>query len=32
MPGKTIKDISAEIINEDSFTNIPESQEDYFFW
>ena len=29
--GKTIKDISAEIINEDSFINIPESQKIIFF-
>jgi tRNA threonylcarbamoyladenosine biosynthesis protein TsaB len=29
--GKTIKDISAEIITEDSFSNIPESQKIIFF-
>jgi len=29
--GKRIKDISAEIINEDSFINIPESQKIIFF-
>lgn len=29
--GKTIKDISAEIISEDSFNNIPESQKIIFF-
>jgi tRNA threonylcarbamoyladenosine biosynthesis protein TsaB len=29
--GKTIKDISAEIIREDSFSNIPESQKIIFF-
>ena len=29
--GKIIKDIAAEIITEDSFSNIPESQKIIFF-